>query len=106
MSKKVIFFILSIALVVLVGVVSAQPDRVVICHKGATTSVPAPAVPGHLGHGDTLGPCGTIPPQPTATPVPQPPVFTHSIYIPVVLAQCEYGNLWYYCYSFRASLGD
>ena len=32
-------------------------DKVVICHKGKTMEVPAPAVPGHEKHGDTLGPC-------------------------------------------------
>jgi hypothetical protein len=39
-----------------------QQDRVVICHKPGTPaehtlSVPPEAVPAHLGHGDTLGPC-------------------------------------------------
>lgn len=37
-------------------------DKVVICHKPGTPAektmeVPPPAVPGHLGHGDYLGPC-------------------------------------------------
>jgi hypothetical protein len=38
--------------------------QVTICHippgnpeQAETRSVPASAVPGHLGHGDTLGPC-------------------------------------------------
>ena len=35
------------------------PERVTICHKGRTISVAAPAVPGHLAHGDSLGPCPT-----------------------------------------------
>lgn len=37
-------------------------DKVKICHKGKTKEVPAPAVPGHLKHGDTLGKCpnGTV----------------------------------------------
>jgi len=41
-----------------------DPDdgKVTICHKPGTPaektlSVPPSAVPGHLGHGDTLGPC-------------------------------------------------
>lgn len=37
-------------------------DKVAICHKPGTPaektlSVPAPALGGHIGHGDTLGPC-------------------------------------------------
>lgn len=33
------------------------PTKVTICHKGQNLTVPEPAVPGHLQHGDTLGPC-------------------------------------------------
>jgi hypothetical protein len=50
-----------------------DPDaRVVICHKPGTPAektltVPQSAVPGHLGHGDTLGPCPEATPTPTAT---------------------------------------
>jgi hypothetical protein len=41
---------------------SAQQEKGTICHKPgtadeATLSVGAPAVPAHLAHGDTLGPC-------------------------------------------------
>jgi cell division septation protein DedD len=33
-------------------------EKVTVCHKGKTsTGVPANAVPAHLAHGDTLGPC-------------------------------------------------
>ena len=33
-------------------------DKVVLCHKGRRTlEVPASAVPDHLAHGDTIGPC-------------------------------------------------
>jgi hypothetical protein len=37
-------------------------EKVLVCHKpdkrgGHTISIAAPAVPAHLGHGDTLGPC-------------------------------------------------
>jgi len=31
--------------------------KVAICHKGRTKLVPEPAVAGHVGHGDTVGPC-------------------------------------------------
>ncbi len=57
---------------------------VTICHKSGTPAektmdVPDSAVPGHLGHGDTLGSCSPPPPPtptpvpPTPTPVPPPP---------------------------------
>lgn len=41
-------------------------DKVKICHKPGTADekellVPASAVNGHFGHGDTLGLCGTPP---------------------------------------------
>jgi len=32
-------------------------QKVVICHKGHTKKVTPSAVPRHLAHGDTLGPC-------------------------------------------------
>ena len=50
-------------------------DKIHVCHcapshpsRCQTLRVPPAAVPGHLGHGDTLGPCGsslTQPPPPT-----------------------------------------
>jgi hypothetical protein len=41
---------------------SSEGKKVLICHKpdkkgGHTLSIAEPAVPAHLGHGDTLGPC-------------------------------------------------
>ncbi|MEI6085116.1 MAG: hypothetical protein WCS70_12550 [Verrucomicrobiota bacterium] len=33
------------------------PPRIIICHKGKTITVAEAAVPAHLAHGDTLGPC-------------------------------------------------
>ena len=44
------------------GTEATGGEKVLICHKpdkkgGHTLSVAAPAVPAHLGHGDTLGPC-------------------------------------------------
>lgn len=47
--------------------------RFIICHKPGTPAektkaLPAPAIPGHLRHGDTLGPCGLVPPSPTPAP--------------------------------------
>ena len=33
------------------------PQKIMICHKGHTIYVAEPAVPAHLAHGDTLGPC-------------------------------------------------
>ena len=36
--------------------------KVTLCHKGKVTiTVGAPAVPAHLKHGDTLGPCAAAP---------------------------------------------
>ena len=34
-------------------------EKVTICHKGQTKQIPEPALGGHLGHGDTLGACGS-----------------------------------------------
>jgi hypothetical protein len=31
--------------------------KVQICHKGRTITVALASVPGHLSHGDTIGPC-------------------------------------------------
>jgi len=42
-------------------------EKVTICHKGQTMDVPPPAVKGHLGHGDSLGPCSATPPPPGPT---------------------------------------
>ena len=52
------FAVITLALFALpVGQASAQVERVTICHNGNTMEVAAPAVPAHLNHGDTLGPC-------------------------------------------------
>jgi hypothetical protein len=37
------------------------PVKVTICHNGNTLSVSENAVPAHLAHGDTLGPCSGEP---------------------------------------------
>jgi hypothetical protein len=42
-------------------------DKVDICHKGKTLTVSSCAIPGHLGHGDTLGACGIPPPNGNGT---------------------------------------
>jgi hypothetical protein len=36
---------------------SQYQEKVLICHKGHTISVSSSAVPAHLRHGDTVGPC-------------------------------------------------
>lgn len=61
----------------------AAEGTVTLCHKPGTPAeqtlvVPAPAVPGHMGHGDTAGACGSSPPPPPTvcgprTPPPAPP---------------------------------
>lgn len=51
------------------GVIAAE-NKITICHKNVeTAAVPSSAVPGHLGHGDTLGACGTAPPATMAAVV-------------------------------------
>jgi hypothetical protein len=39
------------------GTPVGPPKKVVICHNGRTIRVSEAAVPAHLAHGDTLGPC-------------------------------------------------
>jgi len=34
-----------------------QPQKVTICHKGHTITIAKAALPAHLRHGDTIGPC-------------------------------------------------
>jgi hypothetical protein len=51
--------------------------RITICHKPGTPAqktlvLPESAIPGHLGHGDTLGPCLDLTPTPTITPTATP----------------------------------
>lgn len=45
---------------------SAKAEKVIVCHKPGTPAertleIPAPAVDGHLGHGDLLGACSDLP---------------------------------------------
>ena len=37
-----------------------QPQKVTICHKGHTITISESALPAHLAHGDTVGPCGGV----------------------------------------------
>jgi len=51
--------------------------RITICHKPGTPAqktlvLPEPAIPGHLGHGDTLGPCLELAPPPEIMPTAAP----------------------------------
>jgi hypothetical protein len=39
------------------GTPVGPPTRIIICHNGHTIRVSESAVPAHLAHGDTLGPC-------------------------------------------------
>jgi hypothetical protein len=47
-------------------------NKVQVCHAGQTITVHKSAVPAHLAHGDTLGPCGSAPTtsEPTTTAPP------------------------------------
>jgi hypothetical protein len=44
-----------------VGVQTSEPppgaDKVLVCHKGKTLEIGAPALEAHLKHGDSQGPC-------------------------------------------------
>lgn len=35
----------------------ASDEKIIICHKGNTITISPDALPAHLAHGDTLGPC-------------------------------------------------
>jgi hypothetical protein len=37
----------------------SKSNHVLVCHKGRTLSISPDAWPGHAGHGDTCGPCGS-----------------------------------------------
>lgn len=57
------------------------PAKVTLCHNGKTIQVAESAVPSHLAHGDTLGPCPTAASKPgnasgsdaSASPSVKPP---------------------------------
>ncbi len=40
-------------------------QKVMLCHKGKTITVGAPAAKAHFKHGDTAGACPTTPPPTT-----------------------------------------
>lgn len=68
---------LSICLLAL-GTLTGAYANIQICHNGNTISVSPLAVPAHLGHGDTIGPCPVIiqipgPPGPPGAPGPVGP---------------------------------
>jgi hypothetical protein len=65
MRRKAFVGLLSLLALTLGGMqlARAAQDKVTICHKPGTPAektmeVPSQAVGGHLGHGDTMGPCG------------------------------------------------
>lgn len=58
--------ILAVAALLVSPGLSGPPDKVTICHKppgnpakAINISINASAVPAHLAHGDTLGPCSS-----------------------------------------------
>jgi hypothetical protein len=76
-SRLIPFFAAIVMLLVLVLPVLARNDStpVTICHKPGTPAeqtlvVDDDAVPGHLGHGDYLGPCTDTPTGTPTAPVP------------------------------------
>jgi len=70
--KKIVLIVLVLASL---AVVAPAPPQVTICHvltdPPQTVNVPLPALSGHLGHGDYMGPC--LAPTPTNTAVPPTP---------------------------------
>jgi hypothetical protein len=75
----------AISLPLLAVVLAAAQTYITICHhpgpfedpfgNPVTLIIPVSALQGHLGHGDTIGPCGpqaTPRPTPKATPQPTP----------------------------------
>jgi hypothetical protein len=38
-------------------------DKVTVCHRGQTLEIARSALPAHLNHGDTIGPCNVTPSQ-------------------------------------------
>ncbi len=57
MHKIILAIILLAFSSVSLHVISAA-DKQTVCHKGDEISIAGPAVPAHLGHGDTMGECG------------------------------------------------
>ncbi len=65
-------FALAAGLMHVTAPISAAPeDMVEVCHSGGTLLVAPDAVNGHIGHGDSPGPCADQP-TPTATPTAGP----------------------------------
>jgi len=66
MRRKALIVLGIVVAATAMAVAAAQP-KVTICHippgnpaNAHTITVGAPAVPAHLAHGDTLGPCSTV----------------------------------------------
>ena len=62
MNRLVILVVIAIAVAVpAIAVAAAKgsgpPPKVVICHQGATLSVPPANVDAHIAHGDHVGKC-------------------------------------------------
>lgn len=72
MLKKFLTFSLLVGLLagVAVPVLAAHNgsgnEKVTVCHNGHSITIGAPAVPAHLRHGDSLGPCGGATPTEAA----------------------------------------
>jgi hypothetical protein len=52
------------------GSAHATDAKVQVCHRGRTIWVSRDALPAHLAHGDTLGPCGATTTTTTSTTTP------------------------------------
>ena len=72
-SISVLVTLTLLALALAAAVPAQAKDKTTICHKPGTPAqktmeVPDQALPGHLGHGDTVGPC-----DPSSPPEDPPP---------------------------------
>jgi hypothetical protein len=81
-----------------VGEVSASgKNKVLICHKGKDKKVPESAVPGHLGHGDTLGSCAAPEPDPNPCPCYTADQVAATAACPGAVTQCVRIGAGYLC---------
>jgi hypothetical protein len=67
-KKVLVISLVSLIATLLYEPAPASQEMVTLCHKPGTPAeqtliLPESAVPGHMGHGDTLGECGGGGPQ-------------------------------------------
>lgn len=73
--RRLLILTAAVAVLLTAGLVPVLANtKVDVCHNGQTINVDSHAVPAHLRHGDTEGPCEETggPGEPTPTPDPTP----------------------------------